>query len=129
MIGDEPGNTRKHPEASAGALPQGEGWSRATVSSRDTSLTWPSAVCLAVKPVGEPDAGNRHVRFDERGGETGPRQARLRRPPRKRRPLPPEAYRHRAPPRLYFPCLGWTSAYDPGCVKTISWRPRRNIES
>ena len=24
----------------------------------------------AVKPVGEPDAGNPHVRFDERGGET-----------------------------------------------------------
>src|ERR1700746_1084941 len=28
-------------------------------------------VCLAVKPVGKPDAGNRHVRFDERGWETG----------------------------------------------------------
>ena len=27
-------------------------------------------VCLTVKPVGKPDAGNRHVRFDERGGET-----------------------------------------------------------
>jgi hypothetical protein len=27
-------------------------------------------VCLAVKPVGEPDAGNRHVRFDERGWKT-----------------------------------------------------------
>ncbi len=27
----------------------------------------------------KPDAGNPHVRFDERGGETGPRQARLRR--------------------------------------------------
>src|SRR5271165_7556919 len=26
---------------------------------------------LAVKPVGKPDAGNPHVRFDERGGETG----------------------------------------------------------
>jgi hypothetical protein len=24
-----------------------------------------------VKPVGKPDAGNPHVRFDERGGETG----------------------------------------------------------
>jgi hypothetical protein len=24
-----------------------------------------------VKPVGEPDAGDRHVRFDERGWETG----------------------------------------------------------
>jgi RNA-directed DNA polymerase len=28
------------------------------------------AVCLAKKPVGEPDAGNPHVRFDERGEET-----------------------------------------------------------
>src|SRR5258706_12779713 len=27
-------------------------------------------VGLTVKPVGEPDAGNRHVRFDERGWET-----------------------------------------------------------
>ena len=27
-------------------------------------------VCLTVKPVGEPDAGNPHVRFDERGWET-----------------------------------------------------------
>ena len=38
--------------------------------SRDTSLHWPSTVGLEVKPVGEPDAGNRHVRFDERGEET-----------------------------------------------------------
>ena len=43
---------------------------RATVSSRDTSPNWPSTVCLAMKPVGKPDAGNPHVRFDERGGET-----------------------------------------------------------
>ena len=28
-----------------------------------------------VKPVGKPDAGNRHVRFDERGWETGRRLA------------------------------------------------------
>ena len=27
-------------------------------------------MCFETKPVGEPDAGNRHVRFDERGGET-----------------------------------------------------------
>jgi hypothetical protein len=27
-------------------------------------------VCLTMKPVGEPDAGNPHVRFDERGWET-----------------------------------------------------------
>ena len=30
----------------------------------------PTAVCRAVNPVGKPDAGNRHVRFDERGEET-----------------------------------------------------------
>ena len=40
------------------------------MSSRDTSLNLPSTVCLEVKPVGEPDAGNPHVRFDERGEET-----------------------------------------------------------
>ena len=28
-------------------------------------------VCLKVKPVGKPDAGEPHVRFDERGWETG----------------------------------------------------------
>jgi hypothetical protein len=39
------------------------------------------AVGLAVKPVGKPDAGNPHVRFDERGRETG--------------------HRYRARPRLY----------------------------
>ena len=27
-------------------------------------------VCLKVKPVGKPDAGDPHVRFDERGWET-----------------------------------------------------------
>jgi hypothetical protein len=27
-------------------------------------------VCHEMKPVGKPDAGNPHVRFDERGGET-----------------------------------------------------------
>jgi hypothetical protein len=29
------------------------------------------SVCFIVKPAGEPDAGNPHVRFDERGWETG----------------------------------------------------------
>ena len=32
--------------------------------------SWPPAVCLGMKPVGKPDAGNSHVRFDERGRET-----------------------------------------------------------
>src|SRR4029450_13021467 len=45
-----------------------------------------AAVGLAMKPVGEPDAGNLHVRFDERGGET------------ERWPMAPS---HRASPRLY----------------------------
>src|SRR6516164_8720945 len=29
------------------------------------------SVWRTMKPVGEPDAGDRHVRFDERGWETG----------------------------------------------------------
>jgi hypothetical protein len=35
----------------------------------------------AAKPVGKPDAGNPHVRFDERGWETG-------RPKRRQHPRP-----------------------------------------
>jgi hypothetical protein len=42
-------------------------------------------VRLTVKPVGKPDAGNPHVRFDERGWETG--------------------LRYRAHPRLYTELL------------------------
>ncbi len=34
----------------------------ASVSSRDTSLQWPSTVQLAARPVGEPDGGNLQVR-------------------------------------------------------------------
>ncbi len=41
------------------------------VSSLDTCNERPAVVCLAVKPVGKPGAGNRHARFDERGWETG----------------------------------------------------------
>jgi len=33
--------------------------------------SWSASVCLTVKTVGKPDAGNPHVRFDERGRETG----------------------------------------------------------
>ena len=43
-------------------------------------------MCLAVKPVGEPDAVAPHVRFDERGWETG---------------RWPSAPSYRAHPRLY----------------------------
>jgi len=46
-----------------------------------------AAVCLTVKPVGEPDALIGHVRFDERGWETA------------RWPLAPS---YRAHPRLYL---------------------------
>ena len=35
------------------------------------ACTWTAAVGLQMKPVGKPDAGNPHVRFDERGRETG----------------------------------------------------------
>ena len=31
----------------------------------------PHAVCPTENPVGKPDAGDPHVRFDERGWETG----------------------------------------------------------
>jgi hypothetical protein len=41
-----------------------------------------SPVSLVVNPVGEPDAGNPHVRFDERGRETGRRPRRNRAQPR-----------------------------------------------
>jgi hypothetical protein len=49
-------------------------------------------VCLTVKPVGEPDAGDRRVRFDERGWET------------ERWPLAPS---YRAHPRLYLHVAFW----------------------
>src|SRR3954464_382952 len=41
-----------------------------TASATHTELGPPPAVCREVKPVGKPDAGNPHVRFDERGRET-----------------------------------------------------------
>ena len=37
--------------------------------------SWRPVVCFEVKPVGKPDAGNPHVRFDERGWETGRRSS------------------------------------------------------
>jgi hypothetical protein len=36
------------------------------------SAQWTPAVGRAVTPVGKPDAGNQHVRFDERRRETEP---------------------------------------------------------
>jgi len=46
---------------------RGEGELLTVPKPRAVSLL---SVCLAVKPVGKPDAGNRLVRFDERGWET-----------------------------------------------------------
>jgi hypothetical protein len=46
---------------------RGEGELLTVPKPRAVSLL---SACLAVKPVGEPDAGDRHVRFDERGWET-----------------------------------------------------------
>jgi hypothetical protein len=47
---------------------RGEGELLTVPKPRAVSLL---SVYLAVKPVGKPDAGDRHVRFDERGWETG----------------------------------------------------------
>ena len=48
-------------------MSRGEGELFTVPKPRAVSLL---SVYLAVKPVGEPDAGDRHVRFDERGWET-----------------------------------------------------------
>jgi hypothetical protein len=49
-------------------------WSGATVLENELHRVRradvANAVCPKVKSVGEPDAGNPHVRFDERGAET-----------------------------------------------------------
>ena len=43
--------------------------------SGSATFSWGLVRESTVKPVGKPDAGNRHVRFDERGWETGRRCA------------------------------------------------------
>ena len=48
-------------------MSRGEGELLTVPKPRAVSLL---SVYLAVKPVGKPDAGNRLVRFDERGWET-----------------------------------------------------------
>src|SRR5262245_8028370 len=58
-----------------------------------TPATRCRVVCLAVKPVGEPDSGNRDLRFDERGWETG---------------CWPLAPSYRAHPRLYLFDMAWS---------------------
>ena len=49
-------------------MSRGEGQLFTVLKQRAVSLL---SVNLPVKPVGKPDAGNRHVRFDERGWESG----------------------------------------------------------
>jgi hypothetical protein len=50
-------------------------WKRcsAILVSRGCDICGDKAPCRepVMQPVGKPDAGNPHVRFDERGGETG----------------------------------------------------------
>jgi len=67
VIGDEPGNTDYDPGPSERAVSRGEERKHA---AQMTLAAVPCFVCLTMKPVGEPDAGNPHVRFDERGWET-----------------------------------------------------------
>jgi hypothetical protein len=62
------------PVPSRGTRPSAMKWCLGTRSPAASSCPIePSFVSLAVKPVGKPDAGNPHVRFDERGWETGRR--------------------------------------------------------
>jgi hypothetical protein len=110
-------------EEERGRVEQKNGVTNARQKWRDAPLT--------KKAPYEPDAGNRHVRFDERGWET--ERCRM-------------APSYRAHPRLYlgvFHCgaqnfdaiggtadIGWpptpiaSEAYDPGCVKTPKTRKR-----
>jgi hypothetical protein len=49
-------------------------WCSASWASSDfAACIWGHVRESTMKPVGKPDAGNRHVRFDERGWETGRR--------------------------------------------------------
>jgi hypothetical protein len=66
VIGDEPANTINDRRRRR-LLCRGAKESYSPHRSRAVRLL---PVYLAVKPVGEPDAGDRHVRFDERGWET-----------------------------------------------------------
>src|SRR3954471_8470768 len=79
-IGDWRGawNTPAYPDASEEALPRGEDGRRSVLLGAsaiahcfgNTHRTRGPAVGRGLKPVGKPDAGNPHVRFDERGRET-----------------------------------------------------------
>jgi len=62
-----------------------------------------SVVCWSVKPVGEPDAGNPHVRFDEREVETEHGRRILRHRGGNPDPEVSRSLTHRATSRLYPP--------------------------
>ena len=68
VIGDEPANTDYHPGPSEKAVCREAKKESTPHRCRLRSVI--CFVCLMTKPVGEPDAGNPHVRFDERGWET-----------------------------------------------------------
>src|SRR5262249_8833139 len=67
VIGDEPANTDCDPDPSEKLYRKAK--ERKLLHKRRLRPQLFS-VCLTMKPVGEPDAGDRHVRFDERGWET-----------------------------------------------------------
>ena len=100
-IDDESSNAQEDPDAATKAMPEGQAivtraqWAVAgNVDTPPNTSSTPGAspvprCCLRLAHafgknlVREPDAGNPHVRFDERGRETGLWQAGLRRWPRK----------------------------------------------
>src|ERR1700757_3626270 len=71
--------------------------------------------CLAMKLVGELDAGNRHVQFDERGRETE---------------CWPSAPSHRARPRLYRTGPQATSDLSPlsGVERKLDFGATRSVD-
>ena len=78
VIGDKPANTGKLGSLQRKLYVKAKVERQHQVPSRgpDRSIqrsesASPSADSVDVKPAGEPDAGNRHVRFDERREETG----------------------------------------------------------
>jgi hypothetical protein len=67
VIGDEPANTINDRRRRK-SLCRGR---RRVTHRAEAACGWFASVYLAVKPVGKPGAGNRLLRFDERGWETG----------------------------------------------------------
>ncbi len=65
--------TPENPDPVEEALRQGQEGTPQGLRARDTAgaSSVGTLECLGVKPVREPDAGDPHVRFDERVGETG----------------------------------------------------------